>query len=104
MFDPKLYRDACRELRASEEKMEEIIAMTEQNRSKRTRRPLRTALIAAAAVTMMVVSVAAANPEAAQEFWLNLRNAVQVDRRTGKRCLCSPFPTRGWRIVTAGPS
>ena len=36
MFDPKLYRDACRELRASEEKMEEIIAMTEQNRSKRT--------------------------------------------------------------------
>ena len=80
MFDPKLYRDACRELRASEEKMEEIIAMTEQNRSKRTRRPLRTALIAAAAVTMMVVSVAAANPEAAQEFWLNLRNAVQVDQ------------------------
>ena len=79
MFDPELYREACRELRASETKIEEIIAMTEQN-NKRTRRPLRTALIAAAAAAMMVVSVAAANPEAAQEFWLHLRNAVQVDQ------------------------
>ena len=29
MFDQKLYREACRELRAPEDKIEEIIAMTE---------------------------------------------------------------------------
>ena len=30
MFDPKLYREACRELSAPEDKIEEIIAMTEK--------------------------------------------------------------------------
>ena len=79
MFDPKLYREACRELRAPEDKIEEIIAMTEKTNKKKIR-PLRTALIAAAAVAMMVVGVSAANPEATQEFWLTLRNAVQVDQ------------------------
>ena len=79
MFDPKLYREACRELSAPEDKIEEIIAMTEKTNKKHFR-PLRTALIAAAAVAMMVVGVSAANPEAAQEFWLTLRNAVQVDQ------------------------
>ena len=79
MFDPKLYREACRELSAPEDKIEEIIAMTEKTNKKRFR-PLRTALIAAAAVAMMVMGVSAANPEAAQEFWFTLRNAVQVDQ------------------------
>ena len=79
MFDPKLYREACRELSAPEDKIEEIIAMTEKTNKKHFR-PLRTALIAAAAVAMMVVGVSAANPEAAQEFWYTLRNAVQVDQ------------------------
>ena len=79
MFDPKLYREACRELSAPEDKIEEIIAMTEKTNRKQFR-PLRTALIAAAAVAMMVMGVSAANPEAAQEFWLTLRNAVQVDQ------------------------
>ncbi|MCI9155710.1 MAG: hypothetical protein HFF44_02075 [Lawsonibacter sp.] len=79
MFDPKLYREACRELTAPEDKIEEIIAMTDKTNKKRIR-PLRTALVCAAAVAMMVVSVAAANPEATQEFWLTLRNAVQVDQ------------------------
>ena len=79
MFDPKLYREACREITAPEDKIEEIIAMTEKTNKKRIR-PLRTALVCAAAVAMMVVSVAAANPEATQEFWLTLRNAVQVDQ------------------------
>ena len=66
MFD--LYREACRELRAPEDKIEEIIAMTEKTSKKRIR-PLRTALIAAAAVAMMVVGVSAANPEGVQEFF-----------------------------------
>ena len=79
MFDPKLYREACRELTAPEDKIEEIIAMTEKTNKRRVR-PLRAALIAAAAVAMMVVSVAAANPEGMEEIWLTLRNAVRVDQ------------------------
>lgn len=79
MFDLKLYREACRELTAPEDKIEEIIAMTEKTNQKRIR-PLRTALIAAAAVAMMVVSVAAANPEAAQEFFYNIASIVHVDQ------------------------
>ena len=79
MFDPKLYREACRELRAPEDKIEEIIAMTEKTNKKRIR-PLRTALIAAAAVTMMVVSVAAANPEGFESFLINIGSVVRVDR------------------------
>ena len=79
MFDPKLYREACRELRAPEDKIEEIIAMTEKTNKKRIR-PLRTALIAAAAVAMMVVSVAAANPEGFQEFVYNIASVIQADQ------------------------
>ena len=79
MFDPKLYREACRELRAPEDKIEEIIAMTENNKRK-ARRPLRTALIAAAAVAMMVVGVSAANPEVIQELFWNIGSVVQIDR------------------------
>ena len=37
MFNPKLYHELCRELRAPEEKIEEIIAMTEQNKKSRRR-------------------------------------------------------------------
>lgn len=77
MFDPKLYREACRELRAPEDKIEEIIAMTEKN-NKRRIRPLRTALIAAAAMAMMVVSVAATNPEVAEEIWYRVMDIVQI--------------------------
>ena len=76
MFD--LYREACRELRAPEDKIEEIIAMTEKTSKKRIR-PLRTALIAAAAVAMMVVGVSAANPEGVQEFFCNIASYIQVD-------------------------
>lgn len=79
MFDPKLYREACRELRAPEDKIEEIIAMTEKTNKKHIR-PLRTALIAAAAVAMMVVSVAAANPEAVEEFIYNIASIIHVDQ------------------------
>ena len=31
MFDPKVYREACRELRAPEDKIEEVITMTEKS-------------------------------------------------------------------------
>ncbi len=79
MFNPRLYREACREITAPEDKIEEIIAMTEKTNKKKVQ-PLRTALVCAAAIAMMVVGVSAANPEAAQEFWLTLRHAVQVDQ------------------------
>ena len=45
--------------------------MTEKT-NKRRIRPLRTALIAAAAVAMMVVSVAAANPEMVEDFTMRI--------------------------------
>lgn len=79
MFEPNLYRKACRELTAPEDKIEEIIAMTENN-NRNIRRPLRTALVCAAAAAMMVVSVAAANPEGVQEFFYNIGSIVRVDR------------------------
>lgn len=80
MFDPTLYREACRELRAPEDKIEEIIAMTENANKKRARRPLRTALICAAAVAMMVVSVAAANPEMVEAFTMQIASIIHVDK------------------------
>lgn len=79
MFDPKLYREACRELKAPGEKIEEVIAMTEHTNKKKLR-PLRTALICVAAAAMMVVGVSAANPEGMQMMWRNFKNAIQVDR------------------------
>ena len=42
MFDPRLYRNACSELRPSEEKIEEMIAMTANHGcKKKIRHPLR---------------------------------------------------------------
>ena len=79
MFDPKLYREACREITAPEDKIEEIIAMTEKT-NKRRIRPLRTALVCAAAMAMMVVSVAAANPEGIESFLIDIGSIVRVDR------------------------
>ena len=79
MFDLKLYREACRELSVPEDKIEEIIAMTE-NTGKKRMRPMRTALICAAAMAMMVVSVAAANPEGFESFLIDVGSIVRVDR------------------------
>ena len=77
MFDSKLYREACRELTAPEDKIEEIIAMTEKTNKKKIQ-PLRTALICAAAMAMMVVGVSAANPEAVQTIWGRVLDIVHV--------------------------
>ena len=60
MFDPRLYREACGELRAPQEKIEEIIAMTENHKSRKNRRPVRAVLAAAAAVAAMAIGVSAA--------------------------------------------
>lgn len=58
MFDPREYREVCRELRAPEKKIEEIIAMTEQRTHKRRFRALGTGLAVCAAAATMVVGVA----------------------------------------------
>lgn len=78
MFDPRLYREACRELRAPGDKIEEVIAMTEHTR-KKIRRPLRTALICAAALAMMVLGVSAANPEMVKEFGGRIAEIINVN-------------------------
>ena len=99
MFDPRVYRDACRELTAPEEKIEETIAMTENKTGKKFRRPLRTALAACAAAAMMVIGVAAANPEAAQEIFFHIASVIRVDEyrqdlttEDGERLTVFTFP------------
>ena len=79
MFNPKLYREACRELKAPKDKIEEVIAMTE-NTNKKKRRPLRTVLIAAAAAAMMVVGVSAANPEMVEAVAGRIVDIIQVSQ------------------------
>ena len=78
MFDPQVYREVCGKMTVPQEKLEEMIAMT-QAKEKKVRRPLRAALIAAAAVAMMVVGVGAANPEAVQELFVHIATVVRVD-------------------------
>lgn len=77
MFDPKVYRDLCRELRAPEDKIEEVIQMTKQTNPKR-RRPVRVLLAAAAALALMVVGVSAAYPDAVQEWMYQIVGVVKV--------------------------
>lgn len=79
MFDPKLYREACRELTAPEDKIEEVIAMTEHTNKKKLR-PLRAALIAVAAVAMMVVGVSAANPGMVEAVAVRFAEIIQVSQ------------------------
>ncbi len=61
MFDPKMYRNACDRLTLDAEKLEEMIAMTENtNAKKRLSRPMKTVLIAAACVAALTVTAMAA--------------------------------------------
>ena len=78
MFDPRLYREACGELRAPQEKIEEIIAMTENHKSRKNRRPVRAALVAAAAVATMAIGVSAANPEVLEGITMHIATVFQV--------------------------
>ena len=79
MFDRRLYHEVCRELRAPEEKIEEILTMTKTNPPKKHHRPVRTILVAAAAVAMMAVGVSAANPQAVQDIFVQIATVVRVD-------------------------
>ena len=78
MFDPRLYREACGELHAPQEKVEEMIAMTENHKSRKNRRPVRAVLAAAAAVAAMAIGVSAANPEVLEGITMHIASVLQV--------------------------
>ncbi|MCI8869172.1 MAG: hypothetical protein HFF39_01280 [Lawsonibacter sp.] len=79
MFNRKLYCNAMEELRAPQNKIEEVIVMTQNQTEKKFRRPLRTAAVAAAAVAMLTLGVSAANPEGVQEFLYRVSAVIRLD-------------------------
>lgn len=76
MFDRKLYHEVCEQLHTSQETIEEMIHVA-QGPKKRVRRPVQI-LVAAAALTTMVVGVGAANPEAVQSIFYNITATIKV--------------------------
>ena len=76
MFEPNQYRELCSELHVSEEKLEEVIQMTEQEKKRKFHRPMRLGLVAAAVAAMLVVTVSAANSEAIMTYLTSLRDAA----------------------------
>lgn len=80
MFDPRLYRNACSELRASEDKIEEMIAMPcKHDIQKKHRHPLRMGAVIAATMALLTVGAsAAANPEFLEGFTMQIASVLQV--------------------------
>lgn len=80
MFDPRLYRNACSELRPSEEKIEEMIAMTTNHEpKKKIRHPLRMGAVIAATMALLTIGAsAAANPEAVRELTFHIASVLNV--------------------------
>ena len=80
MFDPRLYRNACSELRPSEEKIEEMIAMTANHEpKKKIRHPLRMGAVIAATMALLTIGAsAAANPEMVESFTTQIASVLQV--------------------------
>lgn len=69
MFDTNKYRKACAQTKLDAQKLEEMIAMTENtNSKKRLSRPMKTALIAAACVAALCITAFAAVPAVQQLF------------------------------------
>ena len=73
----KLYHDTFSVLRASEQRIEEVISMTEQ---KKVHKKSRAALIALAACAALCVSASAANLATDGEFFEVISNMIQVNR------------------------
>lgn len=67
MFDLESYRDDCSRLTLGQEKLEEMISMTEKPNRKRFVRPVRTVLVAAALAAVLGTAALAANPEVAEK-------------------------------------
>lgn len=79
MFDPRSYREACDALALDTEKIEEMIAMTENSKKETVRRPARVALVAAALAAALCVTAAAAELPAVQEFFATIFVTVTAD-------------------------
>lgn len=85
MFDPKGYREDCARLALGQEKIEEMIRMTENENKKSFRRPLRVALIAAAAVALLTVTAFAAVPAVQKlivsfnQYTITAKDGAQMD-------------------------
>ena len=104
MFDPDRYREACSELKLSEEKLQEMILMTEK--TKRTvRRPVRVALIAAALAVALGITASAANSEALQSFFSTIRFSISDSGLGADRTYTVPetpevgLETRDGRVI-----
>ena len=63
MFEPNQYRELCSELHVSEEKLEEVIQMTEQEKKRKFHRPMRLGLVAAAVAGNRAFAVSALEVE-----------------------------------------
>ena len=99
MFDLNAYRERCSELRLSEERLQEVISMTEQTKKKSARRPLRVGLIAAALCTLLVISVSAANPGVLEGIVSTIRSSIAIGEYrqdmtldTGERVIGLSYP------------
>ena len=79
MFDPRSYHEACDRMTLSAEKIEEMIAMTENTSKKTVRRPARVALLAAAVVAALGITASAAELPAVQEFFATIFVTVASD-------------------------
>ena len=98
MFEPNQYRELCSELHVSEEKLEEVIQMTEQEKKRKFHRPMRLGLVAAAVAAMLVVTVSAANSEAIMTYLTSLRDAAVA----GEAWADSPVNTEGRTVPPGG--
>lgn len=78
MFNLNAYRERCSELHLSEARLQEVISMTEQNKKKFARRPLRVGLVAAALCALLVISVSAANPEVLEGIVSTIRTSIAI--------------------------
>ena len=99
MFDLNAYRERCSELHLSEEKLQEVISMTEQAKKKSARRPLRVGLVAAALCALLVISVSAANPEVLEGIVSTIRATIAVGEYrqdmtldTGEQVIALSYP------------
>lgn len=109
MFDPRLYRNACSELRASEDKIEEMIAMPcKHDIQKKHRHPLRMGAVIAATMALLTVGAsAAANPEFLEGFTMQIASVLQVgelrqDMTTGEGVTISTLELPEARVEDRG--
>lgn len=68
MFDREEYKRACSGLTLGQGKLEEMIVMTENQNKKRTVRPVRVVLLAAALAAVLGVTALAANPAVQEQI------------------------------------